>query len=215
MTRAHPRLDRAIKTFYPPGSTWKLAMAAMALRRGLVTLHSHMPIPCRGGLQYGNRFFRCWDAHGHGDLTLTEAIAQSCDVYFYHRGTSLAANQISEARMPWAFGVRPVTDWPGESRPRFPTAPGTYNGPSARRGWTSAVAMNVAIGQGENAQRLGQMVGLCQQLAGDGRFRTPFVVRATTSPATENMSLDLNADQLATLRRAMIAVVEQGTARGS
>src|SRR5438309_6345517 len=74
---AHPLLDRAIKTFYPPGSTWKLVIATMALRRGIVTLRSHMPIPCRGGLQYGNRFFRCWNATGHGDLTLTDAIAQS------------------------------------------------------------------------------------------------------------------------------------------
>jgi len=40
---AHPLLDRAIKTFYPPGSTWKLAVATMGLRRGIVTLRSHMP----------------------------------------------------------------------------------------------------------------------------------------------------------------------------
>jgi penicillin-binding protein 2 len=72
--------------------------------------------------------------------------------------------------------------------------------------------LNLAIGQGENAQTLVQMVRLYQQLASDGRVRTPYVVRATTSNA-ENASLDLTADQLATLRRAMIAVVEQGTAR--
>jgi len=75
--------------------------------------------------------------------------------------------------------------------------------------------LNLAIGQGENAQTLVQMVRLYQQLASDGRMRTPFVVRPTASAAAENVSLDLNADQLATLRRAMIAVVEQGTARGS
>src|SRR5207253_1390208 len=68
---AHPLLDRAIKTFYPPGSTWKLAIATMALRRGIVTLRSHMPIPCRGGLQYGNRFFRCWNATGQGENAQT------------------------------------------------------------------------------------------------------------------------------------------------
>ena len=58
------------------------------------------------------------------------------------------------------------------------------------------------------------MVRLYQQLASDGRVRTPFIVKAVTSPGT-NASLDLTADQLSTLRRAMIAVVEQGTARGS
>ena len=58
------------------------------------------------------------------------------------------------------------------------------------------------------------MVRLYQQLASDGRVRTPFVVRRAAT-GTENASLDLNADQHTTLRRAMIAVVEQGTARGS
>src|SRR5205807_2383992 len=61
-SESHPLFDRSIQARYPPGSTWKLAVAAIALKRGLVTFHSHMPIPCRGGLQYGNRFFRCWSA---------------------------------------------------------------------------------------------------------------------------------------------------------
>src|SRR5437867_10179592 len=59
------------------------------------------------------------------------------------------------------------------------------------------------------------MVRLYQQLASDGRLRVPFVVRPTSVGSTENASLDLSPDQLSTLRRAMIAVVEQGTARGS
>jgi penicillin-binding protein 2 len=54
---AHPLLDRAIQARYPPGSTWKLAVAAMALKRGIATMRTRMPIPCRGGLQYGDRFF--------------------------------------------------------------------------------------------------------------------------------------------------------------
>src|SRR5438874_7420367 len=53
VSEAHPLFDRTIQARYPPGSTWKLALAAMALRRGVVTLRSRMPIPCRGGLQYG------------------------------------------------------------------------------------------------------------------------------------------------------------------
>jgi len=59
--------------------------------------------------------------------------------------------------------------------------------------------LNLAIGQGENAQTLVQMVRLYQQLASDGRVRTPFVVRAGPPPGT-NASLDLNPDQLAILR---------------
>ncbi len=211
---AHPLLDRAIQARYPPGSTWKLAVAAMALKRGIVGPRSKMPIPCRGGLQYGNRYFRCREARGHGDLTLTEAIAQSCDVYFYQLGIKLGVTSLLEDANGWGFRGRTGIDLPGEIPSEFPTGPEYYDRIYGPRRWTSAVALNLAIGQGENAQTLVQMVRLYQQLASDGRLRTPFVVRrAVTSP--ENVSLDLTADQLATLRRAMIAVVEQGTARGS
>jgi len=210
---AHPLLDRVIQARYPPGSTWKLAVAAMALKRGIVGPRSHMPIPCRGGLQYGNRFFRCWNAHGHGDLTLTEAIAQSCDVYFYQLGIKLGVTSMLEDANAWGFRGRTGIDLPGEIPSEFPTGPEYYDRLYGARRWTSAVALNLAIGQGENAQTLIQMVRLYQQLASDGRMRTPFVVRSVNEP--QHASLDLNADQLTILRRAMIAVVEQGTARGS
>jgi penicillin-binding protein 2 len=209
---ARPLLDRAIQARYPPGSTWKLAVAAMALKRGIVGPRSHMPIPCRGGLQYGNRFFRCWDAHGHGDLTLTEAIAQSCDVYFYQLGIKLGVTSLLEDGNDWGFRGRTGIDLPDEISSEFPTGPEYYDRLYGPRRWTSAVALNLAIGQGENAQTLVQMVRLYQQLASDGRVRTPFVVRRAAAPGT-SASLELNPDQLTILRRAMIAVVEEGTAR--
>ena len=213
---ARPLLDRAIQARYPPGSTWKLAVAAMGLKRGIVGPRSHMPIPCRGGLQYGNRFFRCWDAHGHGDLTLTEAIAQSCDVYFYQLGIKLGVSSLLEDANAWGFRGRTGIDLPGEIPSEFPTGPEYYDRLYGARRWTSAVALNLAIGQGENAQTLVQMMRLYQQLASDGRMRPPYVVRpAAPSRAIESATLDISPDQLATLRRAMIAVVEQGTARGS
>jgi len=214
---AHPLLDRAIQARYPPGSTWKLAVAAMALKRGIVGPRSKMPIPCRGGLQYGNRYFRCWNARGHGELTLTEAIAQSCDVYFYQLGIKLTVSSLLEDANAWGFRGRTGIDLPGELPSEFPTGPEYYDRIYGARRWTSAVALNLAIGQGENAQTLVQMVRLYQQLASDGNMRTPFVVRPAAGGAAsaEHVSLDLSADQLATLRRAMIAVVEQGTARGS
>jgi len=211
---AHPLLDRAIQARYPPGSTWKLAIAAMGLKRGIVGPRSHMPIPCRGGLQYGNRYFRCWNARGHGDLTLTEAIAQSCDVYFYQLGIKLGVTSLLEDGNAWGFRGRTGIDLPGEIPSEFPTGPEYYDRVYGPRRWTSAVALNLAIGQGENAQTLVQMVRLYQQLASDGRLRTPFVVRQAAT-SNQNTSLDLTADQIGWLRRAMIAVVEQGTARGS
>src|SRR5437762_1450865 len=211
---AHPLLDRAIQARYPPGSTWKLAVAAMALKRGIVGPRTHMPIPCRGGLQYGNRYFRCWDARGHGALTLTEAIAQSCDVYFYQLGIKLGVTSILEDGNAWGFRGRTGIDLPGEVPSEFPTGPEYYDRIYGPRRWTSAVALNLAIGQGENARTLVQLMRFYQQLASAGKVRGAFVVRQTGT-RSQHASLDLSPDQLATLRRAMIAVVEQGTARGS
>ncbi len=209
---AHPLLDRAIKTFYPPGSTWKLAVASMGLKRGIVTLRSHMPIPCRGGLQYGNRFFRCWSAGGHGDLSLADAIAQSCDVYFYQLGLKLGLTSLLEDASGLGFRSRTGIDLPGEITAVFPSGTDYYDRVYGPRRWTSAVTLNLAIGQGENAQTLVNMVRFYQMLASDGRERPPYLVHPTTK---SDVSLGLAPEQLAGLRQAMISVVERGTARGA
>ncbi|HEY6209725.1 MAG TPA: penicillin-binding transpeptidase domain-containing protein, partial [Gemmatimonadales bacterium] len=211
-SESHPLMDRTIQASYPPGSTWKLAVAAIALKRGLVTFRSRMPIPCRGGLQYGNRFFRCWSPGGHGELTLTDAIAQSCDVYFYQLGLKVGLTSLLEEAGAWGFRARTGIDLPGEVLPKFPAGTDYYDRFYGPRRWTSAVTLNLAIGQGENAQTLVNMVRFYQMLASDGRARTPYVVHPL---ANSSMSLDLNPDQLAGLRQAMINVVERGTARGA
>ncbi|MGH7606659.1 MAG: penicillin-binding protein 2, partial [Gemmatimonadales bacterium] len=212
---AKPLLNRAIQARYPPGSTWKLNVAAMALKRGIAGFRTRMPIECRGGLQYGNRFFRCWKAEGHGSLTLTQAIAHSCDVYFYQLGIKLGVTAMLEDGNEWGFRGRTGIDLPGEIPSEYPTGPEYYDRLYGARGWTSAVALNLAIGQGENAQTLINMVRLYQQLASDGRMRTPYIVRPDRSRNVESVSLDLSPDQIAGLRRAMVAVVEQGTGRRS
>ena len=212
VSEAHPLFDRTIQARYPPGSTWKLALAAMALKRGIVTLRSRMPIPCRGGLQYGNRFFRCWSAKGHGDLALADAIAQSCDVFFYQLGLKLGLTSLLEDATGLGFHARTGIDLPGEITSEFPGGTDYYDRVYGPRRWTSAVTLNLAIGQGENAQTLVNMVRFYQMLASDGRARPPYIVRPVAGPGA---TLALTSDQLAGLRQAMISVVERGTARGA
>jgi penicillin-binding protein 2 len=210
---AHPLLNRAIQARYPPGSVWKLAVAAMALRRGVVTFGSRMPLPCFGGMAYGNRFFRCWEPDGHGQLTLSEAITHSCDVYFYQLGLKLGLTSLLEDANEWGFRARAGIDLPGEATPEFPTGTDYFDRLYGPRRWTSAVTLNLAIGQGENAQTLIEMVRLFQMLASDGRARTPYVVRQVRADAVADMNL--TAQQLAGLRQAMISVVQRGTARSA
>jgi penicillin-binding protein 2 len=207
---ARPLLNRAIATRYPPASTFKLAIATMALRRGLVRFDTHMPVPCRGGMQFGNRFFRCWKTEGHGSLTLEQAIATSCDVYFYQLGLRLGAAKLVEDGNALGFRSISGVDLPGELAPAFPASTEYYDRLYGRGRWTNSVALNLAIGQGENAQTLINMVRFYAALANGGHVPTPHVVEAS---GRRRGAVELPETTFAGVRRSLIAVVERGTAR--
>jgi penicillin-binding protein 2 len=145
-------------------------------------------------------------------LTLSQAIAQSCDVYFYQLGLKLGLTSLLEDVNALGFRSRTGVDLPGEITPEFPGGTEYYDRVYGPRHWTSAVTLNLAIGQGENAQSLIDMVRLYQMLASDGKSRVPYLVHASNQPTED---LDLSDAQLDGLRKAMIGVVEQGTARAA
>lgn len=209
---AKPLINRAMRGTYPPASPFKLATAVIALRRGVVQFNSHMPIPCRGALQFGNRAFRCWRREGHGSLDLTGAIAASCDVYFYQLGIRVGLPAILEEGTRIGFGDRSGVDLGNEQRPIFPPNTEYYNRRYGPRGWSSAVTLNLAIGQGENSQTLMNMMRFYAALAGDGTAGAPFLVARAKG---EQRSLGITTEQLAGLKAAMARVVASGTAAGS
>ncbi|HXE58558.1 MAG TPA: penicillin-binding protein 2 [Gemmatimonadales bacterium] len=206
---ARPLLNRAVQVRYPPASTFKLATAIMGLRRGLVDFDTRMPIPCRGGMQFGNRYFRCWKREGHGDVDLTAAVAKSCDVYFYQLGLRIGLKGILDDGIQMGFGERAGIDLVNEVKPIYPASTDYYDKRYGPRGWSNAVILNLSIGQGENTQTLLNMVRFYQALAGDGKALTPRVV---PGEPTRSRDLGLTAAQIAGLREALIAVVERGTA---
>ncbi|MFN8654435.1 MAG: penicillin-binding protein 2 [Gemmatimonadales bacterium] len=208
-----PLLNRALQVKYPPGSPFKLATAAMALRRGLVDLHSHMPVPCTGGMQFGNRYFKCWDHRGHGSLDLIGAVAKSCDVYFYQLGLRVQlANMLADG-VTMGFKDRTRVDLVNEVTPTWPASTAYYDKVYGTRGWSNAVTLNLSIGQGENTQTLVNMVRFYAALASEtGKSPVPYLVRPDSG---EGFDLKLTRDQLNGLRTALVAVVEQGTAARS
>jgi penicillin-binding protein 2 len=143
-----------------------------------------MPEPCRGGLQFGSRFFRCWKPEGHGYQNLVGAVATSCDVYFYQLGLRLGVRTILEEGQHLGFGEATGIDLPKEVSSHLPGSTAWYDQRYGTRGWSNAVALNLAIGQGENDQTLLNMVRFYQGLAGDGRLIAPHLVepRAGASP---------------------------------
>jgi len=206
-----PLLDRTISARYPPGSTFKLAITLMALRRGLVNFNSRMPLPCRGGIQFGRRFFKCWDPKGHGWLTLEQAIANSCDSYFYQLGLKLGVQALLEDGASLGFNDSTDVDLPGELHSSWPRSTAYYDRVYGRSGWTNAVAMNLAIGQGEDAQTLINMVRFYSTLANGGHVPRPHLLVGPPEPGT---SIALPDSVFAGIRHALLMVVEQGTARG-
>ena len=204
-----PLYNKALQGQYQPGSTFKLATAVIALQDSLISFNTHMPQPCTGFYYFGNRVWHCWRKEGHGSLDLSGAIAQSCDVYFYQLGQKLTLSRLVGGGIGLGFDKRTGIDLPEESRPRFPTSfPDYFNQKYGPRGWTPGEKeLNLAIGQGENAQTVLNMARFYSALATDGSEPTP-MIRQGAPKRTKTIALE--PDQLAQLRKAMMGVVSEG-----
>ncbi|MCC6927537.1 MAG: penicillin-binding protein 2 [Gemmatimonadaceae bacterium] len=205
-----PLYNKAMQGRYPPASTFKLATAAMAMEEGLVDFDSRMPQPCTGGYTFGNRYFRCWDKKGHGSVTLSQAIAKSCDVFFYQLGLRMTLSKMLAGGVKLRFREKSGIDLPNETTPQWPYAVDYFNKRYGAKGWSNAVTLNLSIGQGENTQTILNMARFYTALATDGSAARPEVVKRNPDRVR---ILDLDAKQLAGLRDAMADVVSgRGTA---
>lgn len=203
-----PLFNKVIQGTYPPGSTWKLATSVMGLESGLVTMSSHMPIACSGGLQYGRRYFRCWEKHGHGSVDLAGAITHSCDVYFYQLGLKIGLSKLVAGGVDLNFGAKSGIDLPAEYRPQFPTKDvRAYYNRKFGANWSNAETLNLAIGQGANSQTVANMAKFYTALATEGTSSTPYLVDRKPD---QKKIITLTSDQFAGLRRAMAGVTSAG-----
>lgn len=214
---ARPLLDRAATGTYPPGSTFKLFTAAIGLELGVITPKEYLPIPCRGGMQYGNRYFRCWESRGHGALDLAGAIQHSCNVYFYQVGIRIGLDRFLEEASRLGFTAKTGIDLPVERGGNFPNEPDWYR---RRFGWkpTPTEVLSLAIGQGPNDQTPLKMAQLFAALAGDGRVPVPRLARPDSTDLREGSSekaaggvnLNISRESLAILREGLGRVVSAG-----
>lgn len=210
-----PLLNRVTGAAYSPGSTWKLAVATEAMHRELVGIDDRMDIPCRGALRYGSRRFRCWKPEGHGSLTLAQAIKRSCNVYFYQLGLRLGLDAMMEGADRLAFDRRAGIDLPHETPGHFPTSRDWFDRRYGPRGWTESVALNLAIGQGENSQTLLRQALFYSALATGERPIVPHLARSDALEQRRvDWSLGLPEERRRELVEAMRRVVneEGGTA---
>jgi len=209
-----PLYNKATQGRYPPASTWKLATSAIAMEQGIAEIDTRMEVPCTGGYQFGNRYFRCWKRDGgHGHVNMAQAIATSCDVYFYQLGLKIGLSNLVAGGLRMGFGKRSGIDYPQETTSEFPPEDFTayYNDKFGVRGWSRAVILNLSIGQGENSQTVINMARFYSALATDGTAATPHLVQRDT--IGRDTLFRIRPDQLQALRDAMADVVSgRGTA---
>ena len=206
-----PLYNRALQGTYAPASTWKLATAVLGMEMGLVTMTTRMPQPCTGGYYFG-RVFKCWDKKGHGDITLAQAIAKSCDVYFYQLGLKIGLTNLLAGGVKLGFGRKTGIDLPNERTPTWPESTEYFDKRYGPRGWNRSVVLSLSIGQANNAQTPLSMARFYTALATDGQAATPHIV---ARPPERTRIMNLDSAQLRTVQLALADVVASGTAAGA
>ena len=208
---ATPLLDRAIQARYAPGSVFKLATAAMAMTLGVVDPDEYEDVPCRGGYQFGSRWFGCHSVHGWADLQ--DAIITSCDTYFYQLGLKLGLEELTRFGRAWMFDQKTGIDLPNEAASMFPSSAEWYDEQYGEGRWGSGVVLNLAIGQGEIALTPLKLAQFVSAVVNGGRLLRPRL-RQTDVPPEPEAELPLSSDQFQILRTSLSGVVNdwRGTA---
>jgi penicillin-binding protein 2 len=218
---ADPLTNRAISAF-APGSSYKITTALAGITRGL----AKSVFTCNGGVTYGNTYMRCWiqAEHGgsHGPQTLTEAIKNSCDAFFYQYGNAAGIDAIDAVGKTLGLGEVSGIELTNE-------APGILPSPewlksSHNQRWSQGQTANTSIGQGYVLTTPLQMAMIAATVANGGisyqpslvyqiqesdgmAVRRPEKIRGDLTKANK-----LSSDQVEIVRKGMWRVVnDSGT----
>jgi len=218
--------NRALQGAFPPGSVFKMFVAAAALSEG-VTDPSEKTF-CPGFLKFGKRSFRCHKHSGHGRTALYDALVQSCDVYFYTVGQRLGVDRIySYAHDLFGFGEPLQLEGFDESKGLVPSTQWKANyfrNPEDKK-WYPGETLPVSIGQGAVLATPMQVARAMAALVNGGRLIKPRIVSKVVAndgrvledrqTAPEIMRvLDIDPAILGEIKRGMIGVVEDKRGTG-
>jgi len=200
-----PLLDKSLKSLFPPGSTVKPMVALAFLEAGL---DPDETVNCNGGLQVGNRRFRCWKRGGHGRVDMAKGIYQSCDVYFYYFAQKIGINPI--ALMANRLGLGQKYPLPVASQ-FYGTVPDpAWLKKKYDREWQAYDTVNTTIGQGYMLVNPTQLAVMAARLA-TGKNLMPRLLMNEKKPTIETLNLD--PEHLLYVQKAMSDVVNgPGTA---
>ena len=200
----HPLLNRAVQAQLAPGSTFKPIMALAGLESGVIDEDTHFH--CPGGASFYGHYFACHLKHGHGDITLHRAIAQSCDVFFYNVGNRLGIDRIAKYAELAGVGHKTGIDLPNETQGTMPST--RWKLRLSRQKWYAGETISVAIGQGAVTVSPLQIAMALGGIGEGGKWYKPHLLK--DEPAVLLREGNLNAENLARVISGMCAVVNEG-----
>ena len=222
-----PLFNRLTQMALPPGSVFKPLTAVAMLHSGRI--NPRHQVQCQGYLDHPDKF-RCYHSISHGGVDLTEALARSCNVYFFTAARQIGASPIHDWAQRFGFGQPTGIDLPGEVGGRLPGSNLT-RGRGTRRSQPAGDALGFAIGQSSLIVTPLQIVRMMAAIANGGKLVTPRLVtdsaprllsadeQAEVSPSdprsAETTSIqDLTSETLAQLREGLRQVVASNHGTG-
>jgi penicillin-binding protein 2 len=178
-----PLQNRPLLGLYPPGSLFKLIIAAAGLEEKAVTPEKRTF--CTGNHVVGDRTFRCWNRDGHGSVDLRRAIVESCDIYFYELGEKLGVDTIARYARMFGLGKRTEIGLPGEQDGLVPSREWKLR--KLREPWQIGETVSLAIGQGFILTTPLQLLRTYCALGNGGILFRPKTVDRILSPGGESV----------------------------
>jgi penicillin-binding protein 2 len=210
-----PLLNKAIAGTYPPGSTFKTAMALAAVDNGMADL----VVNCTGSTRLGDHTFYCdaWRIGGHGNCSLQRGIQVSCDVYFYEVARRLGIDKMAEAAHALGLGSPTGVELPGEMGGLIPTR--AWKMKRFGVAWQQGETLVNGIGQGYVLATPLQLCMLAARLA-SGKAVSPRLTHQVGSALQQHplpAPLPFSDNAFAMVREGMGMAVNApgGTAYGS
>jgi len=215
-----PMNNKAIQAEYPPASTYKTITALAGLEEKVIDHNS--TFFCPGFYKFGNRRYHCWNRYGHGNLNVVDAIAQSCDVFFYQTGEKVGVDALARyahgSGLGRLTGIRLAHERPG----LIPTS--AWKKKRFKEPWQAGETLSISIGQGFNLVTPLQMAVFISAVGNNGTLYRPRIVRSVQDAKGQVIrqiepditgGLPASKKNLAIVRQGLLDVVHgnRGTAR--
>jgi len=186
-TPSRPLFNRALQGQYPPGSTLKPLLGLAGLE--LDEIYAYNPIDCKGWYMLDDdvdeRRYRDWKREGHGATNLIEAIAESCDIYFYDLSYNLGIDRIHQYLSAFGMGKKTGIDLDGEVDGTVPNKEWkrrTYN-----EMWFPGETLINGIGQGFMLATPLQLASFTAALSQSGKRVKPHILKASQDPRSQQI----------------------------